>query len=275
MKLRIPINLILLFCVMVFLRCPVAASAAEAVVNGTGNVVPPAAEHDSSEHHAATEQITLSASRPTATTSLRSAPVLISAVLKRAENPVPDGTVVDFAISSGIGNLGGTTTTVSGIATVKLSSTTPGTVIVSAKSGAASADISTLFLDQPQQAIVKVATVGAPASSPLIGGLLASITFPISGYVIAPGGVSPSGVSSGATTTLSASIGTAGQVILALLDANGIPIGEFATLTFQVTDGFLPHINDFKVAPNTSVVAPVSNSAIPGVGIAVLSLTLR
>ena len=274
MKLRIPIILILSVFAVFFLRSGVTALASETPASGSGEAALPAITGNSEKTDAA-QHITLSADRPTATTSLRSAPVLISVDIKRAGDPVPDGTAVDFSITSGTGTLSGATTTVNGIATVRLTSTIVGTVIVSASAGSVSATISTSFLIQPKQAIVKVATVGELASGTQIGGILASVDYPVSGYAIASGGVSPSGVATGTTTTLSSSDESPGQVILALFDVNGIQTGEFATMTFQVADGFLPSISTFAVSPVASVISAVKNASIPGIGIVIQSLTLR
>jgi hypothetical protein len=274
MKHRIPIVIVLSVFAMFFLRFGVTASAAVEPVSGLNKAAVPANSGNGEKTEAA-EQITISADRTTATTSLRSAPIIISADLSRAGDPVPDGMVVDFAISSGTGTLSGATTAEDGIATVRLTSTTVGTVIVSATAGSDSATISASFLAQPVQAIVKVATIGTLASGTSIGTLLASLTYPPSGYAIASGGVFPSGVASGATTTLAGNVETAGQVILAMLDVNGIRTGEFATLTFQVADGFLPNISDFSVTPAASVIAAVRNTALPGIGVVVQSLTFR
>jgi hypothetical protein len=260
MKHRIPIVIVLSLFAVFLLRLGVTASAAVATVGGPNEAV---------------EQITISADRTTATTSQHSAPILISADLSSAGDPVPDGTVVDFAIVSGTGTLRGATATEDGIATVGLTSTTVGTVIVSATAGSDSATISASFLAQPVQALVKVATVGTLASGTSIGTLLANLTYPPGGYAIASGGVSPSGVASGATTTLAGNVETAGQVILAMLDVNGIRTGEFATLNFQVADGFLPNISDFSVTPAASVIAAVRNTALSGISVVAQSLTLR
>jgi hypothetical protein len=274
MKLRIPIFIILSFFAVSLLQFGVTASASEAPFSGSYEAEQ-TDNTESSEKTEAAEYITVSSDRETATTSLRSDPIIISADLSRADEPVPDGTVVNFAIKSGTGTLSGATTTVDGTATVRLASTTVGTVIVNATAESVSAAISASFFAQPGQAIVKVATVGTLASGTSIGGLLASIAYPASGYTIVPGGVYPSGVASGATTTLAASVETSGQVILALLDVDGIQTGEFATLTFQVADGFLPNISDFSVSPAASVFSAAKNATIPGIGVVVQSVTLR
>jgi len=274
MKHRIPVAIILSVFVVLLLPCGVTASTSEAPVIASGE----AAQTTSTEignTTGASLQITLSSDRETATASLRSAPIIISADLSRADEPVPDGTAVDFAISSGTGTLSGATATVDGIATVRLASTTVGTLIVSATAESVSADISASFLAQPKQAFVKVATVGTLTSATSIGGLLASVAYPAGEYTIAAGGVYPSGVASGATTTLAANAETAGLVILALLDVNGIQTGEFATLTFQVADGFLPKISDFSVTPAASVIAAARNATIPGISVVIQSLTLK
>jgi len=219
--------------------------------------------------------IDITADSTTATTSLRSAPILISAAVDRAGVPVPDGTAVDFAVSSGIGALRDATATVDGTATVSLSSTTVGPVTVSATYGTISASITVSFRAQPRQALVRIATAGSPPTSTLIGGLLASLSYPSEGCRITSGDVTPSGVAASATTTLAANVEKEGLVILALLDADGLGIGEFATLTFQVADGFLPDMDDFTIMPNPSVTSAVGNAAMPGIGVVVQSLTLR
>jgi hypothetical protein len=274
MKHRIPIVIVLSIFAMFLLSFGVTAFAAVTPVSGINKAALPANSGNGGKTEAV-EQITISADRTTATTSLSSAPILISADLSSDGDTVPDGTVVDFTISSGTGTLSGATTADDGIATVRLASTTVGTVIVSATAGSVSASISASFVAQPVQAIIKVATVGAMASGTSIGTLLASLTYPPGGYAIASGGVSPSGVASSATTTLADNVETAGQIILAMLDVNGIQTGEFATLTFQVTDGFLPNISDFSVTPAASVIAAVRNTALPGISVVVQSLTLR
>jgi hypothetical protein len=274
MKHRIPIVIVLSVFMMLLFRFGITASAAMAPASASSEAALPVNSGNNEKSEAA-EQITISADRTTATTSLRSAPIIISVDLSRAGDPVPDGMVVDFAISSGTGTLSGATTVDDGIATVRLTSTTAGKVIVSATAGSVSATISALFLAQPAQAIIKVATVGALASGTPIGTILASVTYPASGYAIDSGGVSSSGVAIGATTTLADNVETAGRVILALLAVNGIQTGEFATLTFKVVDGFLPNIGDFSIVPDASVIASVRNSAIPGISVFVQNLTFK
>jgi hypothetical protein len=274
MKYRMPIVIVLSVFLVVLLRCGGPAYASGATVSGLNEAVQ-ITSTGSSENIDSAEYITISSDRETATTSLRSTPIIISADLSRADEPVPDGTVVDFAISSGAGTLSGATTTVDGIATVKLTSSTVGTVIVSATVGSVSTTFRASFVAQPKQAIVKVATVGALASGTSIGGLHASVTYPAGVYSITPGGVSPSGVASGATTVFAANVETAGQVILALIDINGIQTGEFATLTFLVADGFLPNISDFSVTLAASDIAAAKNESIPGIGVVIQSLTLK
>lgn len=274
MKFRIPFGIILSVFVMLLLSCGVMTSASEASVIASSE----AAQTTSTEIGNKTDaslQIIMSIDRETATTSLRSAPIIISADLSRADEPVPDGTTVEFTISSGTGTLSGATKTIDGIATVRLASTVAGTVIVSATAESVSSEISASFIAQPKQAIVKVATVGTLTPGTPIGGILASVAYTAGEYTIASAGVYPSGVTSAATTTLAANTETAGQVILALLDVNGIQTGEFATLTFQVADGFLPNISDFSVTPTVSVIAAARNAAIPGISVVIQSLTLR
>jgi hypothetical protein len=265
MNYRMPFNLYLSILVVLLLCRGVGAAVAGMSGNDSGNAA----------LTAGTVHLVISADSTSATTSPRSAPILISAAVDRGGIPVPDGTVVDFTVSSGTGTLRDATTTINGTATVMLSSTSVGQVTVSAASGAVSAAMNVSYLAQPRQAIVKLATVASPPSATLIGGLLASLSYPSEGCRISSGDVSPSGVAGSATTTLAASVGTDGQVILALLDANGIGTGEFATLTFQVADGFLPDMDDFSISPNPSVTTVAGNASIAGIDVVIRSLTLR
>ena len=274
MKNCIPIIVFLSVVAVLLFRFGATAFASDTPASDSSEAALPAIT-GSSEKTDAALHITISADRPAASTSLRSAPVLINVDIKRAGDPVPDGTVVVFAISSGTGTLSGATTTVNGIATVRLTSTVAGTVIVSASAGSVSAAISSSFLVQPKQAIVKVATVGEPAPGTQIGGILASVAYPVRGYAIDSNSVSPSGVVTGSTTTLASSVETLGQVILALFDVYGIRTGEFATMTFQVADGFLPDISTFAVSPSASVISAGKNATIPGIVVVIQSLMLR
>jgi intimin len=98
------------------------------------------------------------ASAPVAAADGTTATSTITAIL-----PVgtPDGTVVNFAITSGSGTLSSATaTTVGGVATVTLTSTAPGDVIVSVTSGTSSSPVT---VTTPAGALVVTAN---PASIP-------------------------------------------------------------------------------------------------------------
>lgn len=202
------------------------------------------------------------------------APVLLSAtVTRQGGSPVPDGTAVSFSIVSGSGTLSGATATVGGIATVNLSSSAAGSVTVRASAGGFSQQLTEPFVPQPTKAIVKVATTGSLPSGTLIGGIGATVTYAGGkGLSILPGNVVLSGVGTGSTLVPNAN--TPGQVTLGLINVTGLPLGEFATLTFDIAPGNFPSAADFSIAPGSSAI-DVSTVTIPGVGASILGVTIQ
>jgi len=204
-------------------------------------------------------------------------PVLISAnVTRTAGGPVPDGTAVSFAVTSGAGTLSGASTTSGGIATVSLASSTAGaSVVVSATAGSQTQTVSVPFVSQPTQAIVKVRTVGTLPAAILIGGISATITY--SGgkglsIVADAAHIALSGVGSGA---LIPNTNASGQVVLGLLNLSGMPAGEFATLTFAIAPGNFPSAADFSVSSTGLSVIDTATLTIPGMGVAIASTVIQ
>jgi len=204
-------------------------------------------------------------------------PVLISANLTRvAGGPVPDGTAVTFAVTSGSGTLSGAGTTFGGIATASLASSTAGaSVTVSASAGGLTQAVSVPFVPQPTQAIVKVRTVGTLPTAILIGGISATVNYAGGkGLSIGPDAahIALSGVGSGA---LIPNTNTPGQVVLGLINLNGIPGGEFVTLTFAIAPGNFPSAADFSVSSTGLSVIDTATLTIPGMGVAIASAVIQ
>lgn len=202
-------------------------------------------------------------------------PVTISAAVTFAASglPVPNGIGVNFTIASGTGTLSNITLTAGGIASAVLNSTAAGDVVVSAATAtSAAATITVPFIAQPTQAIVRVATSGTLPAGTLIGGIDAVVTFPQAGLSITANDVVVSGVATG--SLLAANANTPGQVILGLVNANGIPVGQFGTLTFAVAAGTFPQASDFVIAPGASVITTLG-AALPQIGVVIESVTLQ
>jgi hypothetical protein len=204
-------------------------------------------------------------------------PVLISAnVTRAAGGPVPDGTAVTFAITSGAGTLTGAGATSGGIATVSLASSSAGaSVTVSATVGSLAQTVSVPFVSQPTQAIVKVRTVGTLPAAILIGGISATVTYSGGkGLSIAsdPAHIALSGVGSGA---LIPNTNASGQVVLGLINLSGMPAGEFATLTFAIAAGNFPSAADFSVSSSGLSVIDTATLTIPGMGVAIASAIIQ
>jgi hypothetical protein len=126
--------------------------------------------------------------------------------------------------------------------------------------------IAATFAAQPTSVVVRLVTQ-AQGTPPLIGGVQATLTYATDkGLSIAAGNVAASGA--GAGSLLVANASTAGQVIVALVNANGIAAGEFATATFAVAPPNLPVAADFAVAPGATVIA-LDGTPIPGVTVTV------
>jgi len=213
-------------------------------------------------------------------------PVAISASITRLggngvpAGPVPDGTIVSFAVTSGIG---GTLSALSapttgGIATVNLTSTIPNAnVLVEALAGSVSNTVTVPFIAQPTQAIVKVQTNILPVGQ-LIANITATVTYPTNkGLSITAGNVFVSG--SGIGADLAVNVATLGQVGLSLSGINatiaGIPAGEFATLTFSIAPGNVPTASDFGIAPGANVLDDLGAQLLTALPITIMSVTIR
>jgi hypothetical protein len=128
-------------------------------------------------------------------------------------------------------------------------------------------EISAAFVAQPTAVVVRLATQGTLPAATLIGGVQATLTYATDkGLSIAPGNVVASGA--GAGSLLVANTGTAGQVIVALVNANGVGAGELATATFAVAPPNVPVAADFAVAPGATVI-DLGGAPIPGVTVTI------
>jgi len=214
-------------------------------------------------------------------------PVTISANVTRLggngvpAGPVPDGTTVSFAVTSGTGTLSAiSATTTGGIATVNLSSTViNASVIVTAQAGSVANTVTVPFIAQPIQAIVKVQTSGLAAVQ-FIANLTATVTYSTNkGLSITANNVFATGAAAGAALT--ANVGTPGQVVLNLngiapirLNDGGFSGGECATLTFSIATGNLPTASDFGIAPGTIILDDLG-APLFGVTVSIMSVTVQ
>lgn len=218
--------------------------------------------------------LTLSSNASTGVTT-GPAVVLSAAVTRAAGGPVPDGTTVNFSITSGTGVLSAASaTTTGGVASVSLtSSVAAASVGVRATAGVASGNISIPYIAQPTQAIVKVRTTGTLSTGAQIGGINARVNYATNkGLSIASDAVVASGV--GAGTVLIPNPTNPGQVVLGLITATGIPLGEFATLTFAIQAGNFPVTADFTLAQGAQII-DVNTATITGASAEILSVTIQ
>ncbi|HEY6872135.1 MAG TPA: hypothetical protein VI298_05325 [Geobacteraceae bacterium] len=200
------------------------------------------------------------------------ASVAISASVKLLSGAaVPDGTTVNFVVTSGTGQLSAAgASTTGGIATVNLTSAAGGTVVVKATAGAVSDTVSVPFVIQSTLAIVKVQTSGALPAGVLLGGISASVSYPAyKGLSIASSDVVASGYGAGAYFEPIVSTGNVGLV---LLSQTGFPAGEFATLTFQIAPGNFPMASDFSA---DGLVEDSHYSLLSGMTITIKSVTFQ
>jgi hypothetical protein len=211
-------------------------------------------------------------------------PVTISAsVVRAAGGPVPDASAVTFAIAAGSGTLSGATTTSGGIATVNLTSSVAGaSVTVSARAGTITQTISIPFIAQPTQAVVKVRTTGTLPGGTSIGALNATVTYSsgkglsilasnafLSGAALSPANGQPLGF-------LIPNATNAGQVVLGLISASGMPAGEFATLIFNIAPGNFPSAADFSIATQgLTVIDFTTSQPISGMSIAIAGVVIQ
>jgi hypothetical protein len=220
--------------------------------------------------------VTLAASSGSGTTSAGGGVTLTATVNPvSSSGSVANGTVVTFAINSGIGTISAVTTTTGGVATATLSSTTANTVSVSATAGTATSNpVSISFTAQPTLAIVKLATSGSLPAGQTVGGITANLLYPANGgLTIATTDIAASGAGLG--SFLIPNTNLAGTVNLGLITATGIQVGEFATLSFHVAPGNFPKAADFSIAAGASIVDVTSALTIPGLTVQVLSVTLQ
>jgi hypothetical protein len=126
--------------------------------------------------------------------------------------------------------------------------------------------IAAAFVAQPTSAVVRLVTQGTLPEGTLIGGVQATLTYATDeGLSIAANNVAASGA--GAGSLLVANANTAGQVIVALINASGIGTGEFATATFAVAPPNVPAPADFAIAGGATVI-DLAGTPIPGVTVA-------
>jgi hypothetical protein len=125
----------------------------------------------------------------------------------------------------------------------------------------------------PTTAIVKIGTTGVLPSGTLIGGVAATVVYANGhGLSIIPANVVISGGGTG--SSIAAYTNTAGQVVIGLINTQGIALGEFATLTFLVSAGSTPTAADFSISPGSNVINK-GTVKIPGVSASILSATIQ
>ena len=121
-------------------------------------------------------------------------------------------------------------------------------------------------------AVVKVATSGALPAGTAIGGIVAHVSAsPSTGLSIADTDVLPTGVGAGALLAPNLRAGA----VLGVLSATGLQTGEFATLTYHIAAGAQPQAGDFSVDPGASVIDATTGAVIPGITVAVQSVTFH
>lgn len=133
----------------------------------------------------------------------------------------------------------------------------------------------TQVIAQPTLAIVKVATTGPLPANILIGGVNAIVSAnPTTGLSIAQSDVAATGAGLGSTVV--ANTNNVAAVVLALINANGFRVGEFATLTYHVAAGTFPTAANFSVALTGIGVVNTTGTAIsPGINVAIQSVTIQ
>ncbi|WP_298272038.1 hypothetical protein [Geobacter sp.] len=224
----------------------------------------------------APQSMTVTSSAPAA--FLNGSLTLTANVVRAAGGPVPDGTVVTFAVTSGTGTLGTPTTTVGGVATVTLTSAVAGAVTVTATAGTVITPVSFNFVVKPTTATVKVATTGTLPANTLIGNISAVVTYDSTRLTFA------SAAGSGVTTLAPISDATTpNQVLLfwsGVLFSNAqIPVGEFTTVTFNISPGItpetMPTASDFALIDASSSVTDLNGTTIPGISVVIQGVQIQ
>lgn len=151
------------------------------------------------------------------------------------------------------------------------------TMVGCAGAGAGSALVSQSpalpFAGQPAKAVVRLNTTGALPAGKKIGGVSATLSYAGGkGLSIVPANVEVSGAGLG--STMVPNTNQAGQVVLGLINVNGIAAGEFATLSFDVARGSFPTAADFSIATGASAI-DTSTQVLAGIGVSVASVTLQ
>jgi adhesin/invasin len=212
---------------------------------------------------------------PTTGVTNNQVPVTVTAnVQQLAGGPVPAGTTVNFAVTSGTGSLSAASATTdgSGNASVTLNSTIVGNVTVTATSAPATGSNIFSFIKQPVLVTVKLATSGTLPVGKLIGGIQAIVTAnPSSGLTIFPSDVTLTGVSTGSLMTPNTT--NVASVNLALINTTGFGTGEFVTLTYHVANGTFPVAGNFSVTP-VQVIDTLSAN-LPAITVVVQSVTIQ
>lgn len=179
----------------------------------------------------------------------------------------PDNDVVSFSV------LGGSTSTVSTVILGNSLTITPAagyvttahSLVVTAsddKGGTVSKPFNVSVTAPPTKVVVTLATSGTLPPGVNIGGTGTTINYPTTkGLTIAENNVVASGVA--AEATLFANVVNSGKIILGniTLGGAGFPIGEFATLTFNIAPGNSPLANDFTVDSGATVIGASDDAA--------------
>jgi len=126
---------------------------------------------------------------------------------------------------------------------------------------------------QPTKAVVKIGTAGVLPAGTLIGGVAATVVYANDhGLSITPANVVITGGGTG--SSLEANTNTAGQVVTGLINTQGIALGEYATLTFNIAAGSTTTAADFSIAPGSNVIN-VGTVKIAGISASIMSVTLQ
>lgn len=278
-----------------------SASEGSFTVTGTVDSVSPAisgtVKVDVVQDPEKIKTVTLTADKSSVPADGTSAITVTADVKNNGGTAPPDGTVVTFTTT--LGTPSGATTTVSGKATVKITSTTSGAATVTGATGGVSGNVPVTFTayTKPIKAVLKLSTSGVVPNGKLIQALTCVVTTPV-GITI------PVGAGSVLSSAINVKIGilwdsNAGQVKENTLIVNpwnattrsinmqiasayipdpvnnptlsGLPAGDILTYTYDIPVGVaVPTVNDFALSGK--FVGDSSAVAYPGMDI-VSSLT--